>query len=435
MSDFLTRRGSTWHFVRRVPAEFAALDPRGIIRHSTRVKVVDDRLGRRASRVAHAFNQQLESFWKELAAGQSNADITRYEQARQAARSLGYDYILNGDLIASPQEKRLERLEALVAKGLVNDRSARDALLGTVPAPSFSLSRLFEEYESVTKDEVKDLSPDQLRIWRNGRVRAVAQFVNVVGDKPVADLTSADAVEYSEWWRGRVVADEVATKTANKDIGQLSRMLKDISIRRRLNLPDIFKGLHLRGEADKSRLPYDADFIRCRFLAGALDQLNEDARFVFYVMIETGLRLSEIVNLRETTIILNAAIPHVRIMADGRRLKTEDSERDIPLVGVALKALRLRSHGFPKYRDNATTLSGTVNKFLLENGLRPTRDHSVYSLRHSFKDRLVAAETPDSIIDSLMGHKTYKPKYGRGPSLELKLKFLDMIAFPPPDRL
>jgi hypothetical protein len=26
MSDFLTRRGKTWHFVRRVPAEFAALD-------------------------------------------------------------------------------------------------------------------------------------------------------------------------------------------------------------------------------------------------------------------------------------------------------------------------------------------------------------------------------------------------------------------------
>jgi integrase len=116
-------------------------------------------------------------------------------------------------------------------------------------------------------------------------------------------------------------------------------------------------------------------------------------------------------------------------------LKTEDSAREIPLVGVALKALSLRPRGFPKYHDNATSLSATVNKFLLENKLRPTRDHSVYSLRHSFRDRLVAVETPDSLIDSLMGHKTYKPKYGKGPSLELKLKFLDMIAFSSPDRL
>ena len=69
------------------------------------------------------------------------------------------------------------------------------------------------------------------------------------------------------------------------------------------------------------------------------------------------------------------------------------------------------------------------------NGLRPTKDHSVYSLRHSFKDRLVAVEAPDSLIDSLMGHKTYKPKYGKGPSLELKLKYLQQIAFRAPASL
>ncbi len=435
MSDFLTRRGATWHFVRRVPAEFADLDRRGVVRHSTRIRVADDRIGRRAARVAHTLNEALERFWKELTDGRSNQNLTRYDEARRRARTLGFDYIPNSELISLPQEKRLERLETLVAKGLTHDPSAREALLGTLQRPSFNLSRLFEEYEAATKDEVKDLSPDQLRIWRNGRMRAVARFVKVVGDKPVAELTHADAIEYSEWWRERVVDDAVIAKTANKDMGQLSRMLKDMSIRRRLNLPDIFKGLHLRGETEKCRLPYEPSFIQTRFLAGALDGLNEDARFVMYVMIETGLRLSEIVNLRENTIVLDARVPHVRIVADGRRLKTQDSEREIPLVGVALKALTHRPHGFPKYRDKATTLSATVNKFLLENGLRPTRDHSLYSLRHSFRDRLVAVETPDSLIDSLMGHKTYKPKYGKGPSLELKLKFLEQIAFCSPDRL
>ena len=435
MSDFLTRRGSTWHFVRRVPAEFGALDLRGIIRHSTRIKIADDRLGRRASRVAEKLNSELECFWKGLADGRSNADANRYDQARRCARSLGYDYLPNSELITLPQEKLLERLEALVAKGLTNDATAREALLGTAKRPSFNLSRLFKEYEAATKDEVRDMSPDQMRIWRNSRMRAVAQFAEVVGDKPVADLTHSDAIDYSEWWRARVVEDEVSAKTANKDMGHLSRMLKDMSIRRRLNLPDIFAGLHLRSEIDKSRLPYDSAFIQTRFLGGALDGLNEDARLVLYVMIETGLRPSEIVNLRESTILLKAPIPHVRIQADGRRLKTEDSEREIPLVGVALKALSFRPRGFPKYHDNATSLSATVNKFMLENKLRPTKDHSVYSLRHSFRDRLVAVETPDSLIDSLMGHKTYKPKYGKGPSLELKLKFLDMIAFSSPERL
>jgi integrase len=94
-----------------------------------------------------------------------------------------------------------------------------------------------------------------------------------------------------------------------------------------------------------------------------------------------------------------------------------------------------RPQGFPRYRDKSSNLSATLNKYLLQNGLRPTKDHTVYSLRHSFKDRLVGAEAPDSLIDSLMGHKTYKPKYGRGPSLELKLKYLQQIAFRPPASL
>lgn len=354
MTDFLTRRGGTWHFVRRVPAAFAALDRRGIIRHSTRIKIKDDRLGRRAARVADTLNAELERHWRALAGGEVAGEAKHYDEARQRARALGFDYVANEVLISLPLEKRLERLETLITKGLVEDRPSREALLGTARKPAFTLSRLFEEYEAATRDEVRDLSPDQLRIWRNGRIRAVEQFVKIVGDKPVTELTESDGIDYAEWWRGRVIEDNLTAKSANKDIGQLSRMLKELSIRRRLNLPDIFKGLRLRGEKEKSRLPFDASFIQTRLLQGdALEGLNEEARCVLYVMIETGLRPSEIVNLQKDTIHLDAPIPYVRVMPDGRRLKTDDSQREMPLVGAALQALRLHPNGFPKYRDNA----------------------------------------------------------------------------------
>ena len=436
MTDFLTRRNGTWHFVRRVPAEFSAVDRRGIVRHSTRVKIADDRTGRRAARIALTLNEELERFWRSLASGQASADSNSYDDARRRARVLGFDFVENSQLIMQPIEKLMERLEVLMMGGIANDAGVRMGVLGTAKKPSFRLSQLFEEYEASTKDEVKDLSPDQLRIWRNGRIRAVEQFVRVIGDKPITEITDNDGMDYVDWWRERVVNDELAAKSANKDIGQISRMLKEMSIRRRLGLPDIFKGLRLKGETEKSRLPYEPTFIQSRFLMGdALATLNDDARFVLYVMIETGLRPSEIVNLQDDTIILGAKIPHVLIKADGRRLKTGDAEREVPLVGVALEALKLRPKGFPVYRDRSSALSATINKYLNENGLRPTKDYTLYSLRHSFKDRLVAVEAPDSLIDNLMGHKTYKPKYGKGPSLELKLKFLDMIAFAPPRRL
>jgi len=161
MSDFLTRRGSTWHFVRRVPTGYAHLDRRGIVRHSTGIKVASDRGGRRARGVAEKLNEELERFWRTLAGGQATA-TGRYELARQQARSKGFDYVSNEELLALATEKRHERLETLMTKGLSNDAGAREALLGTVPRPSFRLSRLFEEYEAAARDEVKDLFSSKL---------------------------------------------------------------------------------------------------------------------------------------------------------------------------------------------------------------------------------------------------------------------------------
>jgi integrase len=436
MPDFLTRRDGTWHFVRRVPTEFAAFDARRIVRHSTKVRIREDRNGRRASRIADKLNADLEAFWQAAAHGPAREQLARYDATRHYARTLGFEYVERDQLVQFPIERLLERLEALVRKGVADQPVAAAAVLGTEKRPIPKLSDLFEEFEALVAEEIKDFSPEQRRIWRTARVRSVAQFVERVGDKPVTEVTEDDGLDYVDWWRGRIVKGDALAKTANRDIGQLSRMLKDVSVRRRLKIPDIFKGLRLRGETEKARVPYDVEFIQDKLLAaGALDGLNDEARHVLYVVADTGLRPSEVVNLTESAIYLDAPVPHVKILPEGRRLKTEDSLREIPLVGVALAAMRLHPKGFPRYRDKSSSLSSTLNKYLTENGLRPTEDHTVYSLRHSFKDRLIGAEAPDSLIDSLMGHKTYKPKYGRGPSLELKLKFMSAIAFRPPERL
>jgi len=359
-----------------------------------------------------------------------------YNEARRRARQLGFDYVENAQLVAAPVTDRLERLETLVTQDLVNDGGAREAILGLKKKPAFKVSKIFEEYEVETKDQVLDLSPDQLRIWCNARKRVVKSFADVVGDKLITELSVDDAIDFRNFWRDRVVQEGIAAKSANREIGQLSGMIKELNILCRLGLPDLFKGLRLKGEIDKEPTPYEPKFIQNRLLAdGALDGLNEAARLIIYVIADTGLRPSEVVNLNRKTIHLNTKIPYVSVLPDGRRLKTDDSLREIPLVGAALVALKAKPDGFPRYRDNSSTFSATANKFLLENGLRPTEHHTVYSLRHSFKDRLIAAEAQDSLIDSLMGHDTYKPKYGKGPSLELKLKYLQRIAFKPPPSL
>lgn len=134
MPDFLTRRGNLWHFVRRVPLKFTAFDKRGIVRRSTRIRIADDRLGRRAARIAQKMNEDLELQWRSLTDGQSEDSLSRYDEARRRARMLGYDHIANGQLLSSPIERVLERLEALVAKGLVEDKGARTALRAQRPS-------------------------------------------------------------------------------------------------------------------------------------------------------------------------------------------------------------------------------------------------------------------------------------------------------------
>jgi hypothetical protein len=104
MPDFLTRRNGTWHFVRRVPSEFATFDRRGIVKHSTRIRIAHDRAGRRAARVAEQLNRQLEIYWKGLSDGRPGDELDTYDNARRRARALGFEYVENDDLLKQPPE-------------------------------------------------------------------------------------------------------------------------------------------------------------------------------------------------------------------------------------------------------------------------------------------------------------------------------------------
>ena len=125
-------------------------------------------------------------------------------------------------------------------------------------------------------------------------------------------------------------------------------------------------------------------------------------------------RVNRSIGLIEEDIVLDELIPYIWIRArENKALKTLTSERKIPLVGAALYAFQRLPSGFSHYRT-ADTASTTINKFLRECDLKPTPSHSLYSLRHTFKDRLRDAGAPEEVIDELMGHKKLEPKYGRG---------------------
>jgi len=163
--------------------------------------------------------------------------------------------------------------------------------------------------------------------------------------------------------------------------------------------------------------------------SGELNGMNLEARALVYFMADTGARVGEIFGLLPEDIFLEAEIPFIHIRANEKQgLKTAHSDRQIPLVGAALFAAQQFPQGLSRY-SSADSASTQINKFFRENRLNPTKDHSLYSLRHTFKDRLRDVQAPEEVIDNLMGHKSRGPKYGRGHILETKFEWLRRIAF------
>jgi hypothetical protein len=154
LADHLTKRAGYWHFQRRVPKEYTALDPSGVIRHSTKVSVKKDRRGIKAGKIADAMNRELEAYWRALYEGKVQEAQDHYNEYRRLARNpLGFDYAETSELTNRSTLERLERLEKLV-----ENPGARAVVLRYEKRPSKS-SKVFSKDDNQTRNEVKDMSP------------------------------------------------------------------------------------------------------------------------------------------------------------------------------------------------------------------------------------------------------------------------------------
>ena len=207
--------------------------------------------------------------------------------------------------------------------------------------------------------------------------------------------------------------------------------------------PRHFAGMGFKKENNK-RKAFTAQWVLDNIWpAGAMSSLNDEARDLTIVLIETGARPAEICGLTRRTIFLDANLPFIRIRPEHQELKTDQSERDVPLIGRALEVMRKYPNGFSRYRLNAGNYCATVNKALKK--LQPDVDveagdkfQTVYCIRHLFKDRLRRAGTDAELRLALMGHDHDEnnpnvgnaPAYGEGFEMQQKLEALRKIAFP-----
>lgn len=432
LSDFpyLRKRGATWFYVRRVPSRFQAYDKRRIVKITTTVKVADDPHGSAAAAVAKKIDKETVAFWNTLVNGTSAEGEKQYKAAVDYAQRLGFQYLSATEISAKlPANEVAKRVAVVKSASEPVLPVALQSLLGGVDVPEIKASQLFEKFAELQKANTIGMSKDQVRRWRNPRIKVVREFVECVGDKPLRNITNSDALMFRQQWVDRVQRGEVKVDTANKQFNYLNAMFRSVNKTARLGLDDVFAGMAIGANMQASRNPWTNEDIERNLLNPEnLAGLNDEARAILLVMVETGLRPSEICGLLPKRIHLDAPVPYVEIRPDIRRIKTRQSERDMPLVGVSLEAMKQFPEGFPRYRTNSATLSATVNNYLLANKLRK-ESVTMYGLRHSFEDRLTAVDAPEKMIAMLMGHRHQRPKYGKGAELEHKQEWLERIAF------
>lgn len=436
MPRHLIQRNGIWHYYRRVPKRFSDVDPRRFVDVSLET---GDKV--QAERARLTVERELETLWKALKMGGSDDARERYRGALDRARLEGFEYRPVAELAQQADLRdllaRLERLAELGA--LTRDaagtapaggREAAEAIAGGAKMPELSLSGALDQFYALERDKLRKKSPDQVRRWKAPRLKAINNLIALVGDKPVAEITRGDALALRAWWVERVVEEGYTANSANKDIGHLAQLVDTLDDALELGTGRPFARLRLRDDKKDRRAAFSIDELLAiatepRHLAA----LNADARGIVLAMVETGMRPIEICNLEPDDIALDADIPHVKVRPKANReLKTPYSEREIPLIGISLEAFIASPRGFPRYRDRSSQLSALVNKALKLRGLLPTDDHSLYSIRHTFQDRLTAVDMPDRVQTELMGHKFDRPVYGEGPTLAHKLEWLTRIA-------
>jgi integrase len=334
--------------------------------------------------------------------------------------------------------RRLQTLAPLKEAAQPKEERDADALLGSVQTPPVTITQAMDLYLSeIVADELASKSSEQVKNFSKIKRRAVANFVNLNGDIDMRSITREHAHAVRKFWHDRIHPKDgskpMSGSSGNKDLGSLRKLYRryfeHIGEEERENP---FRNMRFKDKIITNVLPFKDEWVRSRILApDVFDGLNRQGALLCMALIETGCRPSELANIKPENIRLDAEVPHIRIRpTKDRELKSGASVRDIPLVGVALEAMRQAPDGFPHYRDRSYLLSASLLKAFKARGLLPSNQHRIYSFRHSFENRMLEAGLDFGLRCTLMGHRNPRPEYGDGGSLVYRRDELLKISHP-----
>ena len=258
-------------------------------------------------------------------------------------------------------------------------------------------------------------------------------MVSLSGDKAISAYNRSDALKF----RDALVSRGSSQATVKRNLSNVRAIWNYIAREHGIEAVNPFANMNYgNAKAPVKRMPIPMeDIYKVQKLCFELD---DGIRWIIAAVSDSGMRLAEVIGLTANDVHLDEEVPFVRLSEHPwRRLKTAESERDVPLVGATLWGLKRAvesSDGgllFPRYctleGNKANYASSALNKWLrsyVPDGC------VVHSFRHSMRDRLRAVQCPSDIIDQIGGWQTagVGQRYGRGYELEVLHKWLEKVV-------
>ena len=270
------------------------------------------------------------------------------------------------------------------------------------------------------------------KVFARTAERNVGYLIECIGETSLFDIKPTDAGKF----RDHLIAKGLSPSSVKRVMTSVKAIYNLGAKELGVTNPNPFTGIFIPDNGTViERLPVPLDVIRT--IQDECFMIDDDNRWLVAMIADTGMRLSKAVGLLVDDIKLDAKTPHISLQKHPwRPLKTASSQRDIPLIGSALKAAeRVVGQGnrfaFPRYcselKCNANSASAALNKWLKH---RLPEGCVIHSFRHSLRDRLRAVECPSDIIDAIGGWTTagIGHKYGKGHDLLVMQRWMKKLG-------
>jgi integrase len=273
--------------------------------------------------------------------------------------------------------------------------------------------------EKEIKQRIERLRKDMQHIYGKQKLRYVS----------LSDISRQDANDLRDHLLSRVSAN-----SAVRMLGVVRTAINHAIVEHSLNIPNVFTNLRIKGAGASKldRLPLsDTQVVHLETAYS-----NDTTAWALFVCLrDTGCRVSEIAGLRVKDCDTDKGCLTIS-PTPWRTLKTNNSQRSVPLSPEAIKALEEVSQGkdpeaplFPQYAkerggDNCSAMMMKRLRTIITD-----KKLTMHSLRHRMKDKLRNTGCPEAISMAILGHgsNTVAANYGSGYALDVMREYMEKV--------